>query len=343
MATTEPVSSETLDETTGLKPCVYRSTGDVPCPFKAVPGRERCFWHDPKSSKTGEDVAPLLVRLALEDVNLEGFELAGVNLEGCRLPGAALVGANLEGAHLFRAHLQGAHLFGANLSGASLFKSSLAEANLRTADLSGANLLGANLKGAKLEGATFGHNRRIWNEEQARRHAKEGDRALARRYLVESVEIYLALLNNFREAGNQEEASAVFYRLMVVKRKLLPPFSLHRPVSFLFDALCGYGERPMRVVISWLFLIIVGALAFFSLGIVSDEESLIRYDPGAKLMENLEAFGTCVYFSVITMTTTGYGDYTPTHFSRPFAAGEAFCGAFLMAVFVLVFAKKLTR
>lgn len=345
MSTASPTNphTESAEGKSGLSPCAYRGTGHLDCAFNAAPGREVCFWHDPDAPKTGENVAPLLERLAAKGLNLEGFQLADTNLEGCRLPGAQLIQANLQGANLFKTHLHGAHLFGANLRGTSLFKATLVEANLRTADLSDANLLGTNLKGAKLEGVEWGPKYILWNERQAQRAKRNGDHVEARKFLHEAAEIYLALLNNFRETGNVEEASSAFYRLMVVKRKLLPRSSLSRPASLFIDALCGYGERPMRVVMSWLILILLGALAFSLFGVVGGDGTVTRLGPGLTLMENIDAFVSCIYFSVITMTTTGYGDYTPTYYARPFAAAEAFAGAFLMAVFVLVFAKKLTR
>jgi hypothetical protein len=42
----------------------------------------------------------------------------------------------------------------------------------------------------------------------------------------------------------------------------------------------------------------------------------------------------CVYFSIITWTTVGFGDYRPTPAARPFAACEALCGYVLMGLFV---------
>lgn len=41
---------------------------------------------------------------------------------------------------------------------------------------------------------------------------------------------------------------------------------------------------------------------------------------------------TCLYFSVITWTTVGYGDVSPSTASRPFAALEAMIGYIFMAL-----------
>lgn len=44
--------------------------------------------------------------------------------------------------------------------------------------------------------------------------------------------------------------------------------------------------------------------------------------------------GACLYFTVITWTTVGYGDFTPTPAARPYAAIEAMVGYMFTALFV---------
>ena len=336
-------SDEANQTEEALSPCSYTRSNGMACRFKAIPGKDHCFWHDPDVEKTAPLVGPLLVRHVNENVNLEGFQLRGIDIECRRLAGAQLIHANLEDAHLFKAHLEGAHLFGANLSNASLFKTFLDGANLRTADLSNANLLGATLKGTKLEGIKLGRKGRLVNERTGNEESHKGNHSKAKKSWHEAEEIYLSLLNNHKEAGRHEEASEVFYRMMVVKRKLMPLFSVHRWGSWFMDVICGYGERPGRVIMAGLILIVFSALFFFIFGIQDSNSTSIGFDFSADILSNLKAFITCVYFSIITMTTTGYGDLTPTVATRLFAATEAFAGAFLMAVFVLVFGRKMMR
>lgn len=326
-----------------LRPCGYVGSGNVPCRFKAAPGHRYCFWHNVEAPKTGPLVGPLLVRLVRENVNMEGFQLPGVDLECRQLQGAQLVKANLENAHLFRANLDDAHLFSANLKNATLFKASLVNANLRSANISGANLLGANIKGTRLEGSDLGRKSIVVNERKGNEDAHRGNHIEALKHWHEAEEIYLALLNNFREAGRNDEASEMFYRMMVVKRKVMPAVSVARWGSWCMDVLCGYGERPMRIISSCLVLILGAAFIFFFLGIKDSGGQTVGVETGLGMHENIKAFANCVYFSVITMTTTGYGDFTPNEVTRSFAGAEAFIGSFLMAVFILVFSRKMMR
>jgi len=52
-------------------------------------------------------------------------------------------------------------------------------------------------------------------------------------------------------------------------------------------------------------------------------------------------FSNCLYFSLITFTTLGYGDFRPLEGLGRFLTGsEAFIGAFMMALFVYTFARR---
>ena len=92
--------------------------------------------------------------------SLAGADLRGANLADADLSGLDLSGADLTGADLSRANLEGANLFRARLSRATLDEARLDRAELTAADLRGASLRcvaahGAGLGSAKLEGASL--------------------------------------------------------------------------------------------------------------------------------------------------------------------------------------------
>ena len=97
--------------------------------------------------------------------DLSGADLSRCNLSGCRLIGARMVGTILFGANLDGAELLGADLTDADLSecsavkagfghaklvGAKLFEAQLAHATFTGADLTGADLRSANLHGCSM-------------------------------------------------------------------------------------------------------------------------------------------------------------------------------------------------
>jgi len=105
------------------------------------------------------------------------------------------------------------------------------------------------------------------------------------------------------------------------------PFELVR-------GLCGYGERPWRVIVSSIVMIIVWALYYSLLNSITPLRQSF-----------LSRFGDSLYFSFVTFTTLGYGDIVPRSIShaRILAGIESFFGGFMMALFVLVFSRRWTR
>lgn len=90
-------------------------------------------------------------RIDLRGAHLAGSDLSGQNLTNADLTGADLNGANLAGAILMGADLTNARLFAANLAGAML-----SEAILHNAELSGSDLTGAHLERVTATRAGFG-------------------------------------------------------------------------------------------------------------------------------------------------------------------------------------------
>lgn len=82
-----------------------------------------------------------------------GANLEGVDLGGADLSGARLVGANLRGAHLEDSNLEGAQLLGADLTDADLAGAKASKANFGQATLINANLFNIDLSDGALSHA----------------------------------------------------------------------------------------------------------------------------------------------------------------------------------------------
>lgn len=319
--------------------CAYVRSDGTRCPGPVDGSGDLCFWHDKGSSKEGPDVRPRLEAWAESGESMEGFVLRYANLEHVRL--VARTGRVLQRAHLFRANLQGASLWNVDLREADLTKANLAGANLNEARLQGADLLGANLDGTRLERVQWGD--RCTNEKAAATAEREGRHADARAKYEEAEEVYRTLRRSYDAAGRFEQAGAFFRREMTMRRKLMPKWSGGRAWSKLVDLLCAYGESPPRVIVSAVVLNLLAAFAFFALGIRSPDGPC-GFDASLGLWANVEVYLNCLYFSLITFLTVGYGDFLPLDLlTRHLASTHAFIGSFMMALFVAVFGKKMTR
>ncbi|WP_271409602.1 pentapeptide repeat-containing protein [Pseudomonas sp. Q1-7] len=300
------------------------------------------FWRDAKRDKSDESgLAPALEARARSGAPMQGF-----CLKRCKLAGLDLVhrgshtGYDLSGSDLYRADLRGAHLFAINLRGASLMKADLRDANLHCADLRDANLLGVKLDGARLDNVLW--DERVVQEREAREAKRNRQPAQMMDLLQQAEEVYRNLRIHLEKAGLFEDAGRFFYREMMMRRLQMPRWSGQRFFSWLVDLFCGYGEQPLRVVLFSLGFVLLCALLYFVVGIHHGEVRLaFSLDQG--LRTNLEELGACLYYSVVTFTTLGYGDIVPLGLSRPLAAFEAFVGSFTIALFVVVFVKKMTR
>jgi len=102
--------------------------------------------------------------------------------------------------------------------------------------------------------------------------------------------------------------------------------------SAIMNLLCGYGEKPYRIILSAFFCILAFAFAYRSLNAIES----IAY-PGSNL-----GWFDYIYYSAITYTTVGYGDFIPkpNGLFRLLAACEAFLGVFLAGLFVFTLARK---
>jgi len=129
---------------------------------------------------------------------------------------------------------------------------------------------------------------------------------------------------------------------MVMRRYQLPLWSGRRFVSKIVDLACGYGENPVKVILFSMSIIFSFALFYFFFGIQGPEHR-IQYNPHLSVFSNIYFLLETVYFSVVTFTTLGYGDISPIGVTRFFATFEAFIGSFSLALFVVVFVKKMTR
>ena len=141
----------------------------------------------------------------------------------------------------------------------------------------------------------------------------------------------------YTEAGAYEDAGSMYYQEMVMKRMRMKKRSWKRSVSYSYDLLCGYGEKPKNIVICWLVLIVFFALIYlFPTGLAYSGTLKVSQSFLARAFHSL-------YFSVSIFATLGYSNFEPKSYMRPFIMIEALLGIFMIVLFVLVFGRKMMR
>ncbi|WP_440892193.1 ion channel [Aeromonas dhakensis] len=297
-----------------------------------------CRWHDPHGQHQDPHTARELEHYVHQGGLCHGLQLARANLAGLNLvKKGAPQGFLLEQCNLYRANLQGAHLYGLRMKGGSLMKADLSDANLHCATLDDVNLLGIRWHNTRLDNLDTG--KRLMQDRKGR---CERDPAQARIWFKEAEETYRDLRKASEAQGIFTMSGRYIQQELTMRRLQLPFWSGRRFTSWIVDLFCGYGEAPMRVVLFSLLLIFICSLFYFFFGLSFNGNHLV-YRPGAPFEQNAIFLLECLYYSVVTFTTLGYGDFTPVGLSRIFAAFEAFTGSFTLALFVVVFVKKMTR
>lgn len=317
------------------------------CKFKSVTGKtcsdeaindEFCYWHDDSLVKDDENLKQKLEQRAKTGESMRYFKLKQTDLSDIDLVNRGnRDGYDLTHSDLYRSNLSNAHFYGLNLSFCSLMKANLSGANLHSVNLEHTNLLGVKLDGAKLEGVQWGE---MVRQEWQANH--EPDLKKQKQLYSEAEEIYRSIAREMRNQGMTSEITWFTYREMVVRRKQHPKYSFPRFISRFVDLYCGYGEKPLRLLFVSAILTLSFAVLHGTAGIMQHGK-LIQLTSQQSFAENFNVFVSSLYFSTVTFTTLGYGDISPFGISRFIAAVEAFAGSFTIALFVVVFVKRMTR
>jgi uncharacterized protein YjbI with pentapeptide repeats len=261
-----------------------------------------------------------LYRARLTGAELLMADLSEAELRDCEAEGAGFGAADLTGARLAGARLRGASLSRSTLAGADLCVADLSAARLQEADLSGANLAGAALRGADLSGA---------------RVAKASFRDCDLREACFSRLRDFASANwigvDFRQADFR---NALKIRRLILDENYLWEFRTQGRSNELLYRLWHLTSNCGRSLGRWgiwtLTLITVFALLFLAVDI----------DYGHHAPGLLSSF----YFSVVTLTTLGYGDILPASpIAQALVSLEVTFGYLTLGGLISILANKMAR
>lgn len=305
---------------------------------------------------TGQALADALSRerdrsgIDLSGADLDGADLTGTMLFKATLKGTSLRGARLDGVELSGSDLEGADLEGAHLVGAGLGMAVLRGVNGFNADLTGATLTGADLTEANLQCATL---------RDARVREATLDRVDLRAADVRSAELSLCSVAgaNFDDADLRgarlrsirgfESASwfgvdlrdvnfAGAYRLRrhVVDENYLREFREVGPLQNALYNVWWITSDCGRSLGRWIALIIVVATLFAGLYAVAG------VDTGPHAATAMTHF----YYSVVTLTSLGYGEILPASgFAQLLVILEVCTGYMMLGGLISILANKMAR
>lgn len=308
-------------------------------------------------TRAGEQEA--LLKADLRGANLLNADLQGADLSGKNLAGAQLFQANLQGANLQGANLDGAELAGANLQGANLEAVSARQTGFGRANLTGANLFNADLHGATLTEADLSeadlHCTILENARLRQANLTHADFSEANLHLVDMSlanvaranfsnadlrQARLRMLKGFKKANwvgvdirDINFAGAFMVRNEIIDQNFIKEFRsssrLNALVYYPWWISCDCGRSMLR----WCFWIGVQTFVFAWI------HTLVGVDYG-----DYPTVLSPVYYSVVTLTTLGYGDIVPSTVAGQIVAIiEVSMGYLMLGGLLSIFSTKLAR
>ncbi len=274
-------------------------------------------------------------KACFEDAYFEGTIFQkDANFEYAAFQEASFSEATFQNAYFSEATFQNAYFYGAVIKEYIDFVTNrIEEFDLQntkfffrgniTADLSKAKFYRAHLENVAFIDCTW--PKEIYEEV----HMKDEELSFK-----ELETTYRNLKQNMQRHGDYSRAGEFYYREMEMKRKGSNSRK-ERVWLGLYNLLAGYGEKPERTALSSIFTISIFALLYWVL-------ECLQY-PAQNLIL-LHQLKYAVYFSFVTFTTLGLGDIRPVNdWGIVLICCEAVIGAFLIALFVVVFARKMMR
>lgn len=112
-------------------------------------------------------------------------------------------------------------------------------------------------------------------------------------------------------------------------------------------ALCGFGEKILRFMLWFSGIIVSFAICYMFSGLQLPNR-VIQYvligENPFDLMQLLKDFGLCIHFSVVTLSTVGYGNITPLGWvSTGLCTLQILLGLLFVATFTSIIIKKIIR
>ena len=291
----------------------------------------------------------------LSHANFEEADLSGVDLSDATLSNTVLRSASLYEAVVVDATLKETLLVNADLTEADLEYAAMIRTDLRGADLSGAHLYGSVHDNCRIDHRTTldgvcSYEQMVPDNEPLSAVVTTGNVDL----LDKAIWTYGALQTISRENKLNQQASEYYIRQHDTQRRQVWARGQYLRWAKAEGArwVMQYGEGIWNVVYTALVVIVVSAL-LYPLSVVgglrrsSSGEILTYATSGSLDLLTLTGFENLVsvlleglYFSVVTFTTLGYGDWNPLGYAKGLAMAESIIGTFIASLLIYVLARR---
>jgi uncharacterized protein YjbI with pentapeptide repeats len=269
----------------------------------------------------------------LSKANISQADLSGAHFFDCNLEGSDMLGADLSDCDFTHCDLKKADLTKASLVRARLWSSDLTEANLTECDLSFADFWGAKLFKVKLWHTLLSGAKSITRMSFSSGSKLPNNSLINEAGALSAEESYRDIKQYFISNGMYNDASWASFKEKTMERLALKKKGDWNYLpSLIMNVLCGYGEKPYRIILSAFLTILSFALVYSVFNAV---------ERSGDLAYSLRWYDY-IYYSAITFTTVGYGDFVPkAHMACRLLAGvEAFSGVFVTGLFIFTLARK---
>ncbi len=300
-----------------------------------------------------------LAGASLAGGDLAGRDLSGADRCGANLSEACLVGAKLTGATLVGVVLGGAELAGADLRGGALDQADLSQAGFGQADLSDATLFESKLEDSSFVAAILvGADMRRTRAKRARFRGADLRRADFSRADLTDADLVKTNVGGtafdevdfrgarMRQLVDFEEAS--FLQADIRDVDFSHAYTLRRWImdQNYLDELRARGRTSRFLVWLWWVTSDCGrSLGRLGIWIVSVcvafgfAYGFVAIDYGAQ-----ETWLSPYYFSLVTLTTLGYGDVLPVSVSaQAVVMAEVVVGYMLLGALISIFSNLVAR
>ncbi len=264
-------------------------------------------------------------KIDLSYSNLSQIDASGLHIFDGNFKRANLVGSNLSNCDLTNCDFEGADLTKADMSDSRLWNSNFKDAVLVEANFAGADFWNTNLSNVRIWRTNFDNAKSLSKKSFSGHINEEG--------LDSAEDSYRDLKRYFLSHGMYNDAGWASFKEKTIERLILKKNKdAHYIPSVVMALLCGYGEKPSRIVLSALTAILLYAFVYFLLGAVEYAGS------GSYIL----TWADYIYYSAVTFTTVGYGDFLPkaSALFRLLSASEAFLGVFLTGLFIFTLARR---